>query len=124
MRRLLIPILGLIMLGCGVVQLYPGPALPAAAVAVLEIGNVTVHAFDGIPPNRGNTKKLQILPGEHVVRASHQMEGYDPIPITYTFTAEPGHAYLFSADYRIERTLSWRPWIKDAANGTIVGSWR
>ncbi len=123
MRRLLILTLGLIVLGCGAVQMYPGPALPPEKVAVLEIRNLTVYAVDGVPPGRARTKKLQILPGEHMLRASHNVEGYGPMPFTYTFTAEAGHGYLFGADYKIERTLSWRPWIKDAANGNIIGSW-
>lgn len=124
MTRLALLMTGLLAVGCGAVQMYPGPALPADQVAVLEIGNVTVYALDGIPPSRGNTRKFQILPGEHFMRASHNMTGYDAIPITYTFMAEAGHTYLFGADYQIERALSWRPWIKDSASGKIVGSWK
>jgi len=124
MKRLLIPILSLMILGCGAIKVYPGPERPRDQIAVLEIGNVILYTVDeeGVRPGRG--AKLQILPGEHMIRGSIKMEGYNPVPITYTFTAEAGHAYLFGADYQIERQLSWRPWIKDAATGTIVGSWK
>lgn len=119
-----VPIVGLWLVGCGAIQTYPGPALPSDQVAVLEIGNVVLYALDGEPVNLGHQRKLQMLPGEHLLRASHNMSGYPEQVITYTFTAEPGHAYRFDADYKIERTLAWRPWIQDAADGKIVGGWK
>jgi hypothetical protein len=114
--------LGLLCVGCGAVKMYPGPELPRDQVAVLEIQNVTVYTFDGMPP--GGKKKLQMLPGEHEMRFSHSQSGYSEQLHTYTFTAEAGHAYLFDADYEFQRTMSWHPWIKDSANGKIVGSWK
>ncbi|MBI3810876.1 MAG: hypothetical protein HY283_01535 [Nitrospirae bacterium] len=123
MRRLLISILGLMILGCGAIKMYPGPERTRDQIAVLEIGAVTVYTLDGEGVKIAGRNKLQILPGEHVLRASHNMGDYGPMPVTYTFMAEAGHAYRFDADYRIGRTLSWRPWIKDAASGMIIGSW-
>jgi len=114
--------LSLLAAGCGAMKMYPGPELPRDQVAVLEIGDVTVYAFDGIPP--GGKNKLQILPGEHEIRFSHSKAGYGEQPHTYSFAAEAGHAYLFDADYVVHRTMSWNPWIKDTASGMIVGSWR
>lgn len=124
MKRLLISILSLMILGCGGVKMYPGPERPRDQIAVLEIGAVTVYTVDGVGVKLTGRNTLQILPGEHVLRVSHKMEGYGPMPVTYTFTAEAGHAYRFDADYQIERSLSWRPWIKDNASGTIIGSWQ
>ncbi len=122
--RLVLLITGLLAVGCGAVKMYPGPELTRDKIAVLEIRNVTVYALDGIPPSLGNKKTLQILPGEHVMRMSHNIGGYGEQPVDYTFTAEPGHAYILDADYEIQKTLSWRPWVRDTATGLIIGSWK
>ena len=123
MRPVLL-VMGLLAIGCGALKMYPGPELTRDKIAVLEIRNVTVYTLDDAAVKLANRRKLQILSGEHTMRASHNMTGYDAIPITYTFVAEPGHTYFFGADYEIRRTLSWRPWVRDAATGQIVGSWK
>ncbi len=124
MSRLVLLTEGLLAVGCGAVKMYPGPELTRDKIAVLEVGNVTLYTLDGEAVRLANRSKLQILPGEHVMRVSHNMAGYPEQAMTYTFTAEAGHAYLFDADYEIQRTLSWRPWVKDSASGNIVGNWR
>ena len=125
MARLILFIIGLLAVAdCGAIKMYSGPELTRDKIAVLEIGNVTLYTLDGEAVKLANRRKLQILPGEHVMRASHNMAGYGEQAITYTFTAEAGHAYLFGADYEIQRTLSWRPWIKDSISGNIIGSWK
>ncbi|MBI3995347.1 MAG: hypothetical protein HY349_05160 [Nitrospirae bacterium] len=116
--------LSLLISACGAVKMYPGPALARDKIAVLEIRNVTLYALDDEAVKLGNQRKLQILPGEHVLRASHAMAGYDAMPITYTFTAEAGRTYFFGADYEIQRTLSWRPWVRDAKSGQTIGRWK
>lgn len=124
MTRLALLMTGLLAVGCGAVKMYPGPELTRDKIAILEIRNVIVYTLDEAAIRLSNRRKLQILPGEHIMRASHNMEGYGEQAITYTFTAEAGHAYIFNADYEIQRTLSWRPWIKDSESGNIVGSWK
>jgi len=114
--------LALLSAGCGAAKMYPGPELTRDKVAILEIQKVTVLTFDGIPP--GGKTKFQILPGEHEMRFSHAMAGYPEQSRSYTFMAEAGHAYLFDADYKVGRTMSWRPWIKDLTSGAVVGTWK
>lgn len=116
--------IGFLMLGCGPVRMYAGPALPASSVAVLEIENVKLFTLDGAPVDEAASKGLEILPGEHTMRASHNLTGYGDQVVTYSFVAEAGHRYIFGADYEIQRTLSWRPWVKDSATGRTVGSWQ
>jgi hypothetical protein len=112
---------GIGLLGCGPTRMYTGPALSADRVAVLEITNMTVFALDTSPVSGS---KLEILPGEHEIRASHNLEGYPEQLIAYVFTAQAGRRYILGADYEIKRGLSWRPWIKDAATGETVGNLR
>lgn len=117
--------LGLLVLGCAAIKMYPGPELPPEKVAVLEIGNVKLFTLDGAPVELTDQKRrLQILPGEHVLRATHNRTGFEEKIITYTFSAESGHAYRFDVDYDIQRGLSWVPWVKDSADGKIIGGWK
>jgi hypothetical protein len=112
-------IAGLLLSGCGAVQLYPGNRLPKNQVAVIEIGNVLLYSVDGTSVD--TLGKVEILPGIHNLTANHNAAGYGETVMTYTFTAEAGHRYLFDADYNFGRNFSWRPWIKDLDTGEIVG---
>jgi hypothetical protein len=122
-RRLWIPLIlaGLLAAGCGAVKMYPGPRLPKDQVAVIEIGNVLLYSIDGNPVD--TLGKVEILPGVHDLRASHNAAGYGEDLITYTFTAEAGHRYIFDADYKFGRQFAWRPWVKDTADGKNVGGY-
>jgi len=113
-------IAGLVLAGCGAVQLYPGERLPKNLVAVVEIGNVLLYSVDGRAVD--TLGKIEILPGIHNLVASHNAAGYGETLMTYTFTAEAGHRYVFDADYEFGRKFSWRPWIKDVETGKIVGA--
>ena len=108
--------------GCGPARMYSGPPRPPDQVAILEIGNVKLFAMDSLPVGKAGGGRIEILPGEHDLRASHNMSGFGEEVFTYTFTAEPGHRYLFDMDYKTVRTLHYRPWVKDLATGNIVGS--
>jgi hypothetical protein len=123
-RRFWIPavLAGLLAAGCGAVKLYPGPRLPRDQVAVLEIGNVILYSVDGKPVD--TTGKVEILPGVHDLRGNHNAPDYGETLMTYTFTAEAGHRYVFDADYHFGRHFSWRPWVKDTETGEIVGSFK
>jgi len=114
-------VLTILTAGCGATQFYPGPRLPSGEVALLELGDLTVYAIDGQPPPKGS--RFEILPGEHTLRATHNVAGYGEQIFTYTFVAEAGHDYRFDMDYKVERTLSFRPWVKDMTEETIVGRW-
>ncbi|HEY4485798.1 MAG TPA: hypothetical protein VI702_05720 [Nitrospiria bacterium] len=107
--------------GCGPIRMYSGPARPPEQVAILEIGNVKLFSLDSLPVGKDGHWKLEILPGEHDLRASHNMSGFGEEVFTYTFSAEPGHRYLFDMDYKTVRTLYYRPWVKDLTTGNIVG---
>lgn len=109
--------------GCGAKRLYSGPKLSAEEVSILRIGRLTVYMIDEQPFNFGETRNFEILPGEHVIRATIDFQGYNERPIDYLFFAEAGHRYLFDVDYKIARGISWTPWIKDLETGEIVGRW-
>ncbi len=104
--------------------MYSGPPLPADRVAILEIGNIRLMTLDDRALGTKVPARFEVLPGEHFMRASHNMPGYPDQVLTYTFSAEAGHRYRFDADYEFKRTLVWRPWVKDLFDGKIVGSWR
>ncbi len=109
--------------GCGTKRLYGGPKLSAEQVSILKIGRLTIYMIDDQPFDFGETRVFEILPGEHVIRATIDFEGYNERPIDYIFIAEAGHRYLFDVDYEIARAISWKPWIKDIETGEIVGRW-
>jgi hypothetical protein len=111
--------IGLFLSGCGTVQMYPGPERSASETATLEVQDVIVFAFDNQPP--GKSSKWSILPGEHAIQLSHNVKMYGEQIITYVFTAEPGRRYVLGANYSFGRSMSWRPWVKDAETGEVIG---
>ena len=113
--------LSLLLAGCGGIKMYPGPKLPADQIAVLRIGEIKLIAVDGQGVKQDTMAPIHILPGEHLLRASHNLSGYDEHLISYTFTAEAGHRYIFSATYEFGRTMKWRAWIKDMDTDETIG---
>ena len=115
-------IAGAMLVGCATtVRMYPGPERPVEEISTLEITNVVVMAFDSIPVS---AKKLEILPGEHLLRMNHNRERYPQMMTSYTFTAKPGHQYSIGADYKIGRGLSMVPWVIDLTDNIRVGGWK
>lgn len=115
--------LSLTVSACGSKRFYTGKKLPADQVALLDIGRLKVLMVDDLPTPNLKARRLELLPGEHFLRATVDVDLYKGPIITYTFVAEAGEEYLFDADVNMSRGVNWTPWIKDKASGKIVGRW-
>ena len=68
---------GLLLLGgCGTYRAYPGPRLPAAEIATLEVPRNDL-VIDGTAIDKGGISRVELLPGTHRVE--------------WTFTYPNGH---------------------------------
>jgi len=83
-------IAGLLLLGgCGTYQAYPGPRLPAAEIASLEVPTSEL-TFDGIPVDEGGISRVELLPGVHRVEWTYTYPNGYREPCELTFLARAG----------------------------------
>ncbi len=104
MKRLLLAIV--LCLGCSAHQMYPGPRLDSAQIAVLSTVPqpetiVSIKTIDGqeLCPIHWSA---EFLPGKHYVIANIKMrtqEGWYVVDRRIIFEAEAGHTYMLIGYY-------------------------
>jgi hypothetical protein len=109
-------------------KLYPGPARPAAELAVVRLGDAHHVLFDGRPVAQADWTAAHLLPGRHriewqsefgvsvMLEPSGWVTGGDAAEVELM----AGRTYVLRAD----RTTGYGDrlyfWIEDAATGAVV----
>ena len=108
-------------------KLYPGPALPEAELAVVEIAAGLDHTeIDGLSVYPADYGRVLVSPGKHSI----VLIGPEGISLRYTAILEKGHQYrlltwwgrlcYWCAQPEFSGKTVWG-WVEDETSGLVVG---
>lgn len=109
-------------------KLYPGPARPAAELAIVRLGDAQEALFDGRPVGQGDWSEAHLLPGRHriewqsefgasvMVEPSGSVTGGEAVEVDLV----AGRTYVLRADRTTGYGYRLYFWIEDAATGAVV----
>jgi len=135
-RRLLV-VLGLtaLLAACAsgprethVYKLYPGSARPAAALAIVRLGDAGRAEFDGRPASSRDWTEVHLLPGEHRIRWQSEFgvsvmiepSGFATGGNEAAVTLVAGHVYTLRADRTTGTGYRIYLWIRDETSGDVI----